>query len=434
VLLETTMQRNLNRELWVMLVLVCVYCLWWITTSADIDINTGIGIGTGTGIGTGLHAPTAVSPLKSPQLEPPNNNHCSKLRQRRRRPKALEHLRVYNKSTEPNEESTQQVRVLCFLVTHSGHHETRVRAIRETWGPKCDKLIVSSNRTDPGIGAIQISNTSATYDNLWLRLQETILYIHKTYYNSHRDGDDDGYYHYNYYDWFLKVDDDCLVIMENLKRYLASKQHSKLEQPPRILGRLFSWANPNKANKATTRRPLEVRDDSVRSPLHWTCEFQDMVDYLQLLKKKKNTTTPQEGPSYEIPSRWMYNSGGAGYVMNRAYLDELVSVLQTHRLDYKVPEDLALGATMWLTRGILPFQEEQEFNTTFLFHPELPQHMYHLPKKVYSYLADYHYPPGSLKSGSDCCDTYSVTFHHATPKHMRYIYDMLYAKEPSDSC
>ena len=139
----------------------------------------------------------------------------------------------------------------------------------------------------------------------------------------------------------------------------------------------------------------------------------------------------------ELPSHWIYKSGGADYVMNREYLDQIVQVLlqsKNQRLPFLVPEDLALAATMWISKGIFPSVQDKDGADRLFCHPESSQHMHNLPRSV-SYLHNYHYPPGSLTSGSDCCAPRSITFHHATPKHMRYYHEQLYdATMNSSSC
>jgi hypothetical protein len=39
-------------------------------------------------------------------------------------------------------------RIFCFVNTISVHHETRVKAVRGTWGQRCHKLVFFSNATD----------------------------------------------------------------------------------------------------------------------------------------------------------------------------------------------------------------------------------------------------------------------------------------------
>ena len=78
--------------------------------------------------------------------------------------------------------------------THEDYHHTKVQTIRETWGPKCDKLVFASNKQDEAIGAVHIPNADYTYSGLWSKHRETLRYVYNEY------GED--------YDWFFKADDE----------------------------------------------------------------------------------------------------------------------------------------------------------------------------------------------------------------------------------
>ncbi|KAL3943865.1 MAG: hypothetical protein SGBAC_002067 [Bacillariaceae sp.] len=52
-------------------------------------------------------------------------------------------------------QASGQKKVLCMVYTHSGAHN-RVRAIAETFGPRCDGFMAASNLTDASIGAVNL--------------------------------------------------------------------------------------------------------------------------------------------------------------------------------------------------------------------------------------------------------------------------------------
>lgn len=51
--------------------------------------------------------------------------------------------------------NTPSVKILCMIYTHSKQH-SRLRAIAETYGPRCDGFLGASNKTDPSIGAVNL--------------------------------------------------------------------------------------------------------------------------------------------------------------------------------------------------------------------------------------------------------------------------------------
>ena len=104
-------------------------------------------------------------------------------------------------------------RILCFVATYQKNHAKNVRAIKDTWGSRCDILYFASSVTDPSLPSFTVNCTKHDHDHLWCKTQKGIIYGVDTY----RDG----------WDWMLKADDDTYVIMDNLK-YLLS-QHDPNE-------------------------------------------------------------------------------------------------------------------------------------------------------------------------------------------------------------
>jgi glycoprotein-N-acetylgalactosamine 3-beta-galactosyltransferase len=257
-------------------------------------------------------------------------------------------------------------------MTHSGAHETKVKAVLDTWGKHCDKLVITSNLTDPSIGAIRLQ-TPSTYENLWNKLNETLHYV----WNQYSEDDD--------YEWFFKVDDDSFVIMENLEVFLSSPEIDPEE--PTAFGYLLSdetWG--------------EMR------PYFFTPENQAFGNFFYTHIRNNMDDVD-------------YLAGGAGYVMNRAYLQEFLKALDSNlTLRGMPPEDMAHGATM-LARGIRP-QNSRDTLGRERFLPDTPElvelrHAMRLRR-------------GVALAGSKCCSRYSITFHHIPPWQMRYLYDQLY--------
>mmetsp|Transcript_41752 Transcript_41752/g.100534 ORF Transcript_41752/g.100534 Transcript_41752/m.100534 type:complete len:558 (+) Transcript_41752:2-1675(+) len=102
----------------------------------------------------------------------------------------------------------EQKKVLCLVYTHSGAHN-RVRAIAETYGPRCDGFMAASNLTDASIGAVNLLHEGLeAYKNMWLKVRSMLEYVHRHY----RDE----------YDFFHIGGDDHYVIAENLKHLVST--------------------------------------------------------------------------------------------------------------------------------------------------------------------------------------------------------------------
>uniref|UniRef100_A0AAY5K1A0 Glycoprotein-N-acetylgalactosamine 3-beta-galactosyltransferase 1 n=1 Tax=Esox lucius TaxID=8010 RepID=A0AAY5K1A0_ESOLU len=131
-------------------------------------------------------------------------------------------LLMFKCSHPDKNESTlsQNVRVLCWIMTGPRNLESRAKHIRATWAKRCNKILyMSSVETDfPTVGL----NVSEGRDQLYWKTIRAFQYIYQ--------------HHQNDYDWFLKADDDTFVVIENL-RHILSKQDPK---KPVYFGRRFA--------------------------------------------------------------------------------------------------------------------------------------------------------------------------------------------------
>ncbi|XP_013997916.1 glycoprotein-N-acetylgalactosamine 3-beta-galactosyltransferase 1-like [Salmo salar] len=114
---------------------------------------------------------------------------------------------------------SQNVRLLCWIMTGPKNLESRTKHIRATWAKRCNKILyMSSVETEfPTVGL----NVSEGRDQLYWKTIRAFQYIYQ--------------HHRNDYDWVLKADDDTFVVIENL-RYTLSKQDP---EKPVYFGRRF---------------------------------------------------------------------------------------------------------------------------------------------------------------------------------------------------
>ncbi|XP_062291457.1 glycoprotein-N-acetylgalactosamine 3-beta-galactosyltransferase 1-like [Scomber scombrus] len=136
----------------------------------------------------------------------------------RSRIRDLQHEHPGEKSSGDN--SSQTVRVLCWIMTGPKYLESRTRHIKNTWAKRCDVVLyMSSVETDfPTVGL----NVSEGRENLYWKTIRAFQYIYE--------------HHLDDADWFIKADDDTFVVMENL-RYVLSKYDP---EKPLYLGRRFT--------------------------------------------------------------------------------------------------------------------------------------------------------------------------------------------------
>jgi glycoprotein-N-acetylgalactosamine 3-beta-galactosyltransferase len=243
--------------------------------------------------------------------------------------------------------------------------------------------------TDPKWNAVQMTS-QPTYENLWNKLNETLLYISNT---TH---------HFQDYDWYFKVDDDSFVVLENLQAFLASDpvQEKVQQQLPLIYGRNFAYP------EYRTLRSMDT--------FFGNNSFVNR-DFKRRFFQKFNGS-----------ERLVYPSGGAGYVMNPTFARKFVETLDGPDTLRGIPdEDMAVGVNM-LYQGVRPEPSRDEHGLQ-LFHPELPSVMYNLPNGTADWLVDNHKTIGGIQPGKNCCSPYSISFHHArTPMIMRHMQYQIY--------
>lgn len=141
------------------------------------------------------------------------------------------------------------------------------------------------------------------------------------------------------------------------------------------------------------------------------------------------------GRRFQIPRGQLFNSGGAGYVLNRAALE----VLNSHMSDAKCfphqhvfAEDVNVAHCLKI-HGVKPIDTRQAFTGAERFHPFTPGgHLNWRPPKIKNadgsskdWYENYNKPWG-LTLGEKCCANDSVTFHYVSPQLMPHMSALLY--------
>lgn len=116
---------------------------------------------------------------------------------------------MYDASHEQTSAATldlsDEVRILCFVLTHPPNHGTKATAVKETWGKRCNKLLFVSTDLAPDLDVVLV-NVTEERQFLWGKTKSGLQQIYENYGND--------------YDWFLKADDDTWVFLENLRFFL----------------------------------------------------------------------------------------------------------------------------------------------------------------------------------------------------------------------
>jgi hypothetical protein len=278
-------------------------------------------------------------------------------------------------------------RILCVLYTHA-QAKDQTDAIRETWGRKCDGLLLTSTITDPASSLhVRIRHASrgeGTYRALWQRMRAILAYIYQHYMKD--------------FDYFHLCGDDTFVIVENLRAYVAS---------------------PSIANLTLTGQPFLGGFWS-----HWRDQVQGE------------------------PDNFYYMGGGAGYTLNakslQLYAEHALTNCSQNRNDNAM-EDLfvswcfreRLNVVGWDTRDeqeahryhVLSQQQHALFPTAGKYgtSSNIVRKSLVFMQRVYGFPVVY---------GKDYISTNSVAFHkYKTPEDMKRMEYYLYgSKSAQQQC
>ncbi|CEG46984.1 glycoprotein-n-acetylgalactosamine 3-beta [Plasmopara halstedii] len=288
----------------------------------------------------------------------------------------------------PFHHNTLYPRILCFAITYSVQHSTRVQAVADTWGQRCNYLIFFSNMSD---AIIVGANTSAErqfdvvqldiiadHAHLWLRTRAALKYIHNHFRHD--------------YDWFYKCDDDTYVIVENLRAYLNRPEIlQRVSQEPMQVGHRLSMP--------LNTLDFYIKDESLR--LKWHSRWNRMI----------------------------YNSGGAGYVVNRLFLDKFAESLPmktclSDEESSRMPEDAGVSfCMMW--NNVFPW-DTRDYRGRDRWHALDPRHIFIKWVDPTIWHIRYHEDIGGVGSQGESAAPDSVAFHYVQPPLMYHLERKLY--------
>lgn len=282
-------------------------------------------------------------------------------------------------------------RVLCFVNTISVHHATRAQAVADTWGQRCDKLVFFSNESAVVTVAggksydVVALDVPADHNHLWQKHKATLRYVHAHFRHD--------------FDWFYKADDDAFVIVENLRQYLRRPeilQH--YEREPMQMGHRF--------NLTQQLVSYYIVDDTLEA--EWRARW----------------------------DRWVFNSGGPGYAMNRRYLDQIVASLPdrhclSDEFSEMLPDDASVSfCLMW--HGVFPW-DTRDTRGRERWHADRPKGVYYTnPADSEYWYVQYHQHIGGVRWKAESAAPDSVAFHYISPPLMYHLERQLYLCRQGD--
>ncbi|XP_071812403.1 glycoprotein-N-acetylgalactosamine 3-beta-galactosyltransferase 1-like [Apostichopus japonicus] len=259
-------------------------------------------------------------------------------------------LDEHREQVETTDYSFTNVSVLCWVMTSQENLFSRAIHITQTWGGRCNLTLYvtegSPNRPFPGI--VLTLPVGKGRNELWMKTRAAFTLIYERYYAD--------------YDWFMKVDDDTFVIVDNLRYLLASKNTSE--------------------------------------PLYYGFSFRH--------------------PQFNLD----YTSGGSGYVLGKEALSRFVkvaydeSVCPSGHSVAKAAEDLMMGLCLSAAGVRVGNSLDSQGRIRFL--------VFTLDNFIDGNIGDWlpRFIAHNITTGIDCCSSYAVSMHYVQPS-MMYLLEFL---------
>lgn len=94
-------------------------------------------------------------------------------------------------------------RLLCWIPTHPNATQ-RARAVYQTWGQRCNKIVFTSTADDEELPVARLElDHEESHQKLPSKVKPSWIYIYDNFYTQA--------------DWFMKADDDTYVVVDNMK-------------------------------------------------------------------------------------------------------------------------------------------------------------------------------------------------------------------------
>lgn len=260
----------------------------------------------------------------------------------------------------------KRVKIFCIIYSIDTAHDTKIPAIRETWGQKCDGFMVGSNKTDPYLNTVDIPHAGPEiYRNMFQKVRSMWSYVYDYYYDK--------------YDWFHMGGDDMYVMIENLRLYLESDEIQMA---------------------ANGGMQLPTGDETTQTPLYLGRRF------------------AFDGKLHQI-----YNSGGPGYTLNKAALKLLVTSDFGAARDRQTYAEDVYVSKAFQEQGVQAYDTKDESGGERYMHY---QPGFHDTEKLAVQYSWYVKDSIDIKMGLEHSAAQSVAFHYISPALMRRMHAILY--------
>ncbi|EGD82251.1 hypothetical protein PTSG_02921 [Salpingoeca rosetta] len=123
--------------------------------------------------------------------------------------------------TPPDANPKKGASVFALVLTTPQRHDPKAIAVNRTWGGRFDGLAFMTSEHFQGLNTVIIPIKDEDRKDLWLKTRLSLLYAYTHFLDK--------------YDWFMKLDDDSYVMVDNLRSFLDDYDPDR----PHFFGRRF---------------------------------------------------------------------------------------------------------------------------------------------------------------------------------------------------
>ena len=107
-------------------------------------------------------------------------------------------------------------KILCLILTHDETLYSRSSTVWKTWAHKCHKALFTVNSKNSE-SMLQLPLMSINYTESYENMAEKVFLVLKKAFDEYE----------NDYKWFLLVDDDTFIFMDNLKSFISNRSFNE---------------------------------------------------------------------------------------------------------------------------------------------------------------------------------------------------------------
>eukprot|EP00050_Salpingoeca_kvevrii_P000166 m.143104 g.143104 ORF g.143104 m.143104 type:complete len:689 (-) comp10047_c0_seq1:110-2176(-) len=181
----------------------------------------------------------------------------------------------------PRPPSPPGQRLLCWVMSNPAVMETRGFAVNATWGPECDILLFATTEHHKDFNTFKVRlGEEESRNMLWRKAQAAWMYVYHNYLDKA--------------DWFMRVDDDSFVMVDNLRDFLKGYDHTEAHYLGRALHARRGVFYSGGAGNILSHEALRILGEAAIKDIDTFADHDTFADDLELARTLLKLGIPTE--------------------------------------------------------------------------------------------------------------------------------------------